>query len=40
MDPTTIALIVVASLTVLGLGVWAYQRWSTPSYPVYGARRR
>ena len=40
IDTTTIVLIVVASLTVVGLGVWAYRRWSTPAYPVYGARRR
>lgn len=35
---TTIALIVIGSILAIGIGLWAYQRWSTPVY--YGARRR
>lgn len=39
-DTTTIILIVLGVMTAIGLGVWVYRKWSTPTYPVYGARRR
>ncbi len=40
MDTTTIVLIVLAVLTVVGAGVFAYTKMARKSYPTYGNRWR